>query len=137
MRKRDRDVRLLHLRRVVEAAPEKKFRMARFSTLMECGTAYCAAGWAGIDPWFKKRGLRLVNTRWGGPEIFYKRRPAENENALSNLETFFGLSRDQACNLFGGKLRGYESVPKQEVLANIDRLLHGQEPIEYQPANSV
>ena len=46
--------RLTQLRRVVvEAAPDR-FDMRSFSADTPCGTAYCAAGWAAIDPWFRE-----------------------------------------------------------------------------------
>jgi len=48
--------RLEQVIRVLEELPrEKKFNLRTFMT---CGTTACACGWAGTDPWFRRRGFK-------------------------------------------------------------------------------
>jgi len=50
--------------RVLENLPahekEHHFQMVEWFKQTDCGTAMCAAGWAGSDKWFKKRGFQLM-----------------------------------------------------------------------------
>lgn len=110
--------RLTQLRRVVEAAPEHLLDMGSFKLTKDCGTAYCAAGWAAIDPWFVKQGLDLFAEVDGGDPFYH-------------LADFFNLDTEDANNLFGADLARNDNVSKEEVLANIDRLIAGQHTEPY------
>lgn len=44
---------LKQLKRVVKAAPAERLHMRAVMEKAECGTAYCAAGWAAQDKWFE------------------------------------------------------------------------------------
>lgn len=54
--------RFKELIRVMQALTPKQrkheFDMKNWSKITSCGTVKCAAGWAGSDPWFRKRGFR-------------------------------------------------------------------------------
>ena len=39
---------------------KKHFSMANWGVKTACGTVACAAGFCGLDPWFKRRGLKLI-----------------------------------------------------------------------------
>lgn len=55
-------------------AHEKRYHFDMGTWIMEteCGTVACAAGWAGLDPWFRRRGLA---TERNSNTIFPKRDP--------------------------------------------------------------
>lgn len=42
---------------------KKHFDMGTWGEKTECGTVACAAGHCGLDPWFRKNGLKLNFTR--------------------------------------------------------------------------
>ena len=58
----------------------KHWDMADFGYKTECGTIACAAGHCGMDPWFRRRGLRLTP---GTPETIHV-------GYSVDVETFFG-----------------------------------------------
>lgn len=121
---------LKQLRRVVEAAPDDRFHMRRWSEKAPCGTAYCAAGWAAIDPWFRE------NTGIG--DIFKLRRYGYLElitcSPFFSLARLFDISIYEAATLFGIGIdprSNPHAVSRAEVIANIDRILAGQKPERY------
>jgi len=48
-RKRNEEL-LRRLREVIAEVPDDRLHMRRLVEVSECGTAFCAAGWAAIDP---------------------------------------------------------------------------------------
>lgn len=124
---------LRQLRRVIEAVPDDRLHMRTFCEEGECGTAYCAAGWAAVDPWFRE------NTDIG--DIF----GVDSDGTLfvicgyscvfSDLADLFGLTRTDADRLFGADLEPDVTAPhavnKTEVLNNIDLLLAGEKTKPY------
>lgn len=124
-------VRMKQLRRVVEAAPEDRFEMKNFCTESSCGTAYCAAGWAALDPWFQENTdiLDIFDVEVIGSLAYVKE---AHDNTFSRLQLMFGLSAVEADDLFGGELhRLSPPVPKSFVLENIDSILAGDPTIPY------
>jgi hypothetical protein len=119
---------LRQLRRVVEAAPEDRFEMTIFSVSGKCGTAYCAAGWAAIDPWFREhtelgqvfRMCEDGTLNWG-----------RNLELTPVLGRAFGLEEWDVDRLFGMFVNWVGEVTRQHVLANIDRLLAGEPARSY------
>jgi hypothetical protein len=120
---------LQQLRRVMEAAPDDRIHMNSFSERAACGTAYCAAGWAAVDPWFQQ------NTAI--PEIF-----AVNEDgtlsqrigdAFGALANVFDIYNDEADILFAAESGDIDdhAITKAEVINNIDALIAGGEPEVY------
>ncbi len=110
--------RLTQLARVVRAAPEHRFHMRTFMEKTTCGTAYCAAGWAFVDPWFTEHKFHDIWTT--GTEHIWT---TEDE-----LAEYFGLSNRDANRLFALDINRYaepHAVTKGEVLANIEQLLAG------------
>jgi hypothetical protein len=125
--------RLTQLRRVIEEAPEDRLHMRRWCEKAKCGTAYCAAGWAAVDPWFAENTAirKIFHVEPGG---FVE--PLSGE-VMSDLAKLFGITNTDARNLFGAALEpgtGPHSVTKKEVLDNIDRLLDGQPAERYAAA---
>lgn len=117
---------LRQLKRVVKAAPAERFRMRKFTEQTDCGTAYCAAGWAAIDPWFNKRGLYM---RGDAPET------PNNMWAQGALSEIFGLTLENTFALFAFDTPPPDidphAITKAEVIANIDRLLAGKRATVY------
>ena len=72
----------------------------------ECGTTACVIGWAAMDPWFNKQGLRL--NKAGIPII--------SQGAMSTgwfaVREFFDVSSERADELFTG-YRSLDSVIKR------------------------
>jgi hypothetical protein len=117
---------LRQLRRVVEEAPADRFDMRDFCLPTSCGTAYCAAGWAAIDPWFR------ANTRIGewfrgdAGDLLYI-----HPNARFGLQEIFGLEETATKRLFALGVDCWAPAMKRAVLANIDRLLAGKRARSY------
>jgi hypothetical protein len=124
--------RLRQLRRVVAAAPEDRFEMRRFCTAdQRCGTAYCAAGWAALDPWFQKETpmsdyFDLVDHEQGTLVL-----ANDNRNCFRGLATIFDLDGIETKELFGACLPSGCKVSQAAVIANIDRLLQGEATMPY------
>jgi hypothetical protein len=57
---------------------------------LPCGTAACACGWAGSDPWFRRRGFYTV----------YNSIKYNGDMDFSAAEKFFKISYDVADKLF-------------------------------------
>jgi hypothetical protein len=132
--------RLRELRRVIEAAPEDKLHMPQWCDFhAPCGTAYCAAGWAAIDPWFQKNTpiLEIFSVQKLG-DVFPKTEPERVGDlfvqprtlgrTMTSLAALFDLGYDAAANLFGNELGGFSShsVTKKEVLSRIDAAIAGK-----------
>jgi hypothetical protein len=117
---------LRQLRRVVEAAPEDRFDMRRFSTPTDCGTAYCAAGWAAIDPWFREHTElgRAFRVGVGGMLGW-------DDDLAEVLGEVFGLTDGETNRLFGMFVGESCGVTRRLVLASIDRLLAGKAARSY------
>lgn len=123
--------RLKQLRRVVAAAPDDRLHMARWCETADCGTAYCAAGWAAVDPWFRENteigtifGVRDDGTIYPNSLVW---RP------LSALARLFAISIHASCHLFGNVPCSADphAVTKAMVLANIDLILAGKPAQHY------
>jgi hypothetical protein len=124
--------RLRQLRRVVAAAPADRFVMDRFCTAGQpCGTAYCAAGWAVLDPWIQKETPML---EYFTVEDFDQETlvvPRGPRGGFHGLSTVFDLKSAEADDLFGAYLPSGCKVSQAAVIANIDRLLQGEATIPY------
>jgi hypothetical protein len=61
----------------------KHFQMDTWGTKTHCGTVACAAGHAGMTPWFRRRGLKLTffKDEYGEWEV--------DENFGSDVQDFF------------------------------------------------
>ena len=66
-----------------------------------CGSTACALGWAGSMPEFRKRGLKLVwDQNWEEANVEYVDKHDDWFGAERAGAVFFGLSYDEACELF-------------------------------------
>lgn len=147
-----RDEKLKQLRRVVEAAPDERLAMHRFYSHQSCGTALCAAGHARIDDWFRENttigeifGVSTTSRkRWaeiagdGQSPIRYGRGvvadvyPKHWGESFRRLAELFEIDEDDAYRLFGGNLSFFDrDTTKEQVIANIDRLLAGERATLY------
>ncbi len=141
--------RMLELRRVALAAPEDKFHMRAFSEQASCGTAYCLAGFAAIDPWFRTNTPinGILAPKWCNDQLYVAVAPGlmdlypfldnskNSSSAFIGLAAIFGLTEDETDHLFGGSLSkfiGVHAVSKAEVLWNIDRILLGMPTLPYE-----
>lgn len=52
------------LRALTPHERKKHFDMGTWGAKTQCGTVACAAGWAGMDPWFKRRGFVMLPDTW-------------------------------------------------------------------------
>lgn len=89
----------------------KHFDMTSFGYKTDCGTVACAAGYCGLDPWFRKRGLRMdfVETLDKG----YFEPP-------DNIEEFFG--EDGSNGIFFDTVPRSVSVVIKEIQDHIKAL---------------
>jgi hypothetical protein len=65
----------------------KHFNMRNWGIETECGTTACAAGFCGLDPWFRRRGFRLAKT--------------DADSSLRVIETKNHLGWDALHDYFG------------------------------------
>ena len=79
------------VRVLVELPPEKKFRL---NSWMICDTTACAGGWAGMDPWFRRRGFKTKKHR----NVYSVE--CQGLYSVDACKVFFGLTRNQAHHLF-------------------------------------
>lgn len=113
--------RLTQLRRVINDAPEDRLHMRVLTEEATCGTAYCAMGWAIVDPWFRKHGITRSIGNLCGHDSWY--------SMVANAADYFGIANEEAHWLFASGIEsrsGAHSVSKAEVLWNIDELLAGR-----------
>jgi hypothetical protein len=124
--------RLQQLRRVVAAAPADRFVMDRFCTVgLPCGTAYCAAGWAVLDPWFQKETPMLGCFELASRDQETMVKAYDGRTCFRELASVFDLDCIETEVLFGAGLPVDCKVSQVAVIANIDRLLRGEETIPY------
>ena len=107
--------RLLQVVRVLDELPkEKKFDLL---TWLTCGTVGCAVGWAASDPWFTRRGLKMVYC----PDAVSGSREYEphykNEESDDAVRTFFDLDSYEIQELF--YKTSYASPTKRNVIRRI------------------
>lgn len=140
--KRDID-NLLRLREVIAEVPDDRLHMRILVEDSECGTAFCAAGWAAIDPVLGPRIRQELHVQLRGwlPED----EPAAplTESDLHSegfvciqlaLTSVLGLSAVDSDRLFASGIFRYadrHAVTKAEVLWNIDRLIMGKHARRY------
>lgn len=64
------------------------FDMADFGSKIDCGTAACAAGVAGLHPWFRRRGFKMAP----GDGVRYEDKEGNEYEGMSACYHFFGTS---------------------------------------------
>ena len=117
----ERRDRLLKLREVIVLAPEWRRGVVELDrSVGECPLAKVAAE----DPWFHERGQGFY---WG--KVTNLARYA-NWTGGAACMAYFRLGKDDAHNLFNSCL-GADGVSRDEVLGNIDLLLHDKPALAY------
>lgn len=113
--------RLEQVIRVLEELPrEKKFNLRTFMT---CGTTACACGWAGVDPWFRRRGFKTEkdNLPDGGSityNVFYR-----EFGGMDAVREFFDLDIADSHFLFINSY--YQEGSKRAVIRRLKSFLKG------------
>lgn len=72
-----------------------RFEMRSWQSHKECGTSACAVGLAASDPWFNKRGFKIMN---GGPGFIPER--GCYLGGWNAVIRFFDLTEEDAFYLF-------------------------------------
>ena len=85
--------------------PKKEFCMSTWDSSKDpyaedlvgptCGTVKCAIGHMTTDPWFRRRGLKLVET-WNDCQPQYK-----EFESFDAVAAFFGITYNDAFKIFG------------------------------------
>lgn len=87
--------------RVLEGVPEQKLNMGTWcDDEAECGTVACAAGWAGMDPWFVERGFR-TSLKGNGVALYVGNSAWRMD--YDACRDFFGADDDEAEHIFDPK----------------------------------
>jgi hypothetical protein len=96
----------------------KHWNMANWGIKTECGTVACAAGHCGLDPWFRRRGFKLLPEKVG-KETLIPTGFGGFENDVS-VDDFFG---DQGSSdiFYNTQVRPVSQVIK-EVKKHIQKL---------------
>ena len=109
--------RLEQVCRVLRDLPAgKKFSLESW---YRCGTIGCAIGWAAADPWFTRRGLKLISHSFFIPNEkvpFYK-----GVRDISAVEKFFGLAQHNVTWIFYGE--GYKQGSRRNVIRRIEKFI--------------
>lgn len=139
--KRTKLLRLGHLLRVAEecaAKPKRAFDMRTWGRRWDeddgqappCGTSACLGGWAGLDPWFRRQGLRTKIGKWD-TSITCVGRTARGSNYFA-LETFFGLDWQDGERMFAPSQYGAgpgAKVPARRVVARVKKIIREVEAV--------
>lgn len=105
--------RLLRLaEEILPNVPEDNFNLATWKERNECGTTACAIGWACLDEQFNEEGLTY-------DEIYATPR-YNNHLFWRAVREFFGLTQEQACDLF--MEGGYDVEKRYHRRAVMDRI---------------
>lgn len=78
----------------------KHWDMGGFGRKTDCGTIACAAGHAGLDPWFRRRGFKLAFNRFG-------------DSVIDDVDKFFGYAGSQ--HIF----YNYRTRPVSKVISEV------------------
>ena len=111
--------RLEQVVRVLEELPrEKRFDLR---TWMTCGTTACACGWAGMDPWFWRRGFKTRKVgRTAAYDVSYK-----SYAGMWGVRLFFGLTPYYGNRLFSRSGYGRDGS-KRAVIRRLKAFVRGQ-----------
>lgn len=95
--------RLEQLIRVMQSlSPHEKrkhFNMGSWGRDTECGTTCCAAGFAGLDPWFRKKGFTLERLLPDDPNFKgYVVKTKNGQEGWGAIWEFFGVHCDDASD---------------------------------------
>ena len=126
--------RLDNVVRVLQQVIRKKRRFDIYKwtsapTLQElhsCGTSACAIGYAAMDPWFNRRGLKFKRgSGLGGSWIGEATLSYKDFGEFHSVLQFFGLSFKDAEQLFTEDGYGDKEVTPQMVIDNIQAYTAG------------
>jgi hypothetical protein len=134
------------LRRVISSLPEHEANehivMQNWIQKTACGTARCAAGWAGIDPWFKKQGFRLLETGWPDLVFLPRDKSKPSKYTWDAIYWFFGDRSSTGHDalgalsnkhpVFGGLAYEDKKVKASTVIARIDAEINWLESLRAQ-----
>lgn len=111
--------RLLKLAELLENLPEGRPKFS-LENWYHCGTAACAVGHAAIDPWFRRRGLKLIKIgRWHEPAY-------RDDEGWSAVAAFFGIYIIDAEFLFSAE--SYDRGDRRSVARRIRKFVKEGSP---------
>lgn len=112
--------RLEQVIRVLEELPkEKKFNI---QTFMTCGMTACACGWAGVDPWFRRRGFKTKKYHSHSGDTLYDVSYREF-GGMDAVRKFFGIDFGTSSHLF---ISGFhQGNSKRAVIQRLKSFLKG------------
>lgn len=127
---------LTNLRRVAADAPPDRLHMRRWFERAGCGTAYCLAGWAALDPWMAEHtpirtgfDVEPLPDAPGRYRVAMAARPGDGRDIFDWLGTdVIGIGHRNAAALFGAGLHlegDPHAVRRETVLGRLDALLAG------------
>jgi hypothetical protein len=96
---------------------------------LPCGTAACAAGWAGSDPWFQERGFY---TTFNG--VYHK---DSNTQDFLACQHFFGLDCYDDANLIFSGDYSEDPIEKAQEIRTFIKNIEAREKEEAKEVNSV
>lgn len=115
----ERLTRLLHLKRVVEKVPDGNFSMLHWAKRFQsCGTVACVGGYAGMDAYFNRLGLRLDFLKGDAGYLILR----DEEISIIGLINLFGITEKEADLVFFDLLQPYSiKAALERIEAVIDR----------------
>ncbi len=114
--------RMENLLRVARAIPPKELDMRAITSRHNCRTLHCLAGWAGVDPWMRRQGLRIDRD---GDLLLHRRDGTVAGDLLSILQEFFDLPYSTVVWLFGFSSANIHAT-KRTVVKNVRLVLAGK-----------
>lgn len=125
--------RLQQARKIIDAAPEDRLRMAVLSQASGCDTTYCFAGWLIASPWFRDHTELGQFELTARGRILYIRN-CEYHSPFNAVAAVLAINADDADALMGLSCR-FDNMAKQPdkacVIANINRIIAGLPAIPY------
>jgi hypothetical protein len=113
-----------YLEKVVAKLPPSRWDMYSWGLSQECGTAYCALGWATFVPEFAAAGLRLVWDDEGSAAVKFG--IGNNQDSMSSGAQFFEIDPKTASRLFNAD-KDYRTI--EHVVARL-RAVANETPLE-------
>ena len=109
-----------------ETPDVRKFDMYHWIAPLECGYAACALGSAALHPWFRRRGLKILD----GEVPAYRGRIA-----IEAAMKFFGITVREADRLFIPENYDMDVIRRPSVIKRVNEVIieYGGEPYRTRP----
>lgn len=104
-----------------EAFAENRF--ADLKDVPSCATVACTAGWAGLDPWFRKRNLRTSNDG----DVRIGRKASLFGGYADELRDYFGITNEESAKLFLYGPRDDKTATARDIATYLGHLIRKYE----------